>query len=126
MHDPGNRQVQLPAVLVNESEAFCLAFGNQCADEFTIIEVFYKFSRNYHGVTNLCYGTTICLLLFGNIRNYKLVKSKFEAHRWLDKKFDIQGVVFLTVFRLYIWYAERLSETYNEGDRVFYDAIKIV
>ena len=31
----------------------------------------------------------------------KLVKSRHKDHRWLDKKFDIQGVVFLAGSRLY-------------------------
>ena len=56
-----------------------------------------------------------------NIDN--LVKSHIEAARWLSKKFDIQGVVFLTVTRQYMWYVESLSKTYNAVDRTFYDAI---
>ena len=58
-----------------------------------------------------------------NIDN--LVKSHIEAARWLSKKFDIQGVVFLTVTRQYMWYVESLSKTYNAVDRTFYDAINI-
>ena len=54
-----------------------------------------------------------------------LVKSHIEAARWLSKKFDIQGVVFLTGTRLYMWYVESLSKTYNAVDRTFYDAIMI-
>jgi len=53
----------------------------------------------------------------------KLVKGRHEDHRWLDKKFDIQGVVFLAGSRQYIEYVESLPKTYNEGDRAFYDAI---
>ena len=54
----------------------------------------------------------------------KFVKSRYEDHRWLDKKVDIQSVVFLAGSRLYTWYVESLPKTYNEGDRAFYDAIK--
>ncbi|MDP3481041.1 MAG: hypothetical protein Q8R88_14835 [Desulfoprunum sp.] len=53
----------------------------------------------------------------------KLVKSRHKDHRWLDKKFDIQGVVFLAGFRQYIEYVESLPKTYNDVDRAFYDAI---
>ncbi len=53
----------------------------------------------------------------------KLAKSRLEAPRWLDKKFDIQGVVFLTGIQLYMQYVECLLTTYNEGDRTFCDAI---
>ena len=53
------------------------------------------------------------------------VKSRHEDHRWLDKKVDIRGVVFLAGSRLYTWYVESLLKTYNEGDRAFYDAIII-
>jgi len=56
----------------------------------------------------------------------KLVKSRHEDQRWLDKKFDIQGVVFLAGSRQYIEYVEGLPKTYNEGDRAFYDAIKFL
>ncbi len=55
----------------------------------------------------------------------ELVKSQAEAPRWLDKKVDIQGVVFLTGSRLYMWYVEGLSKNHNAGDRAFYDAIKV-
>ena len=55
----------------------------------------------------------------------ELAKSRHEDHRWLDKKFDIQGVVFLAGSRQYIEYVESLPKTYNEGDRAFYDAIKV-
>jgi hypothetical protein len=61
---------------------------------------------------------TVIYLLFD-----EFVKSQFEVPRWLDKKFDIQGVVFLAGPRLYMWYVEGTPETYNEGDRTFYDAI---
>ncbi len=53
----------------------------------------------------------------------KLVKSQGEEPRWLDKKFDIQGVVFLAGSRLYIRYVEGQPKTYNAGDQAFYDAI---
>jgi hypothetical protein len=52
-----------------------------------------------------------------------LVKSQYEVPRWLDKKFDIQGVVFLAGSLLYMQYVGGLPKTYNEGDRTFYDAI---
>ena len=55
----------------------------------------------------------------------ELAKSRHEDHRWLDKKFDIQGVVFLAGSRQYIEYVESLPKTYNEGDRAFYDAIMV-
>ncbi len=51
------------------------------------------------------------------------VKSPSKAPRWLSKKFDMQGVVFLTGVRQYIWYAERLSKTYNAADRTFCNTI---
>jgi hypothetical protein len=57
-------------------------------------------------------------------RNDGVVKSQGEAPRWLDKKFDIQGAVFLAGSRLYIWYVEGLPKICNAGDRTFYDAIK--
>jgi len=55
----------------------------------------------------------------------KLVKSRHEDQRWLDKKFDIQGVVFLAGSRQYTEYVESLPKTYNEGNRAFYDAINL-
>jgi hypothetical protein len=54
-----------------------------------------------------------------------LVKRSNKAPRWLWKKLDIEGVVFLAGFRLYMWYVEDLPKTYNEGDRAFYDAITV-
>ncbi len=52
-----------------------------------------------------------------------LAKSRFEAPRWLDKKFDMQGVEFWGGVQQYIRYVECLPKTYNEGDRTFCDAI---
>jgi hypothetical protein len=54
-----------------------------------------------------------------------LVKSPDKAPRWLSKKFDIQGVVFSTGLRQYMWYAEGLLKIYNAVDRSFCDAIKL-
>jgi hypothetical protein len=53
----------------------------------------------------------------------KLVKRSFEVPDGLVKKFNIRGVAFLEGSRLYMWYAEVLPKTYNEGDWTFYDAI---
>ena len=39
------------------------------------------------------------------------------------KKFDIQGVVFLSGPQPYMWYVEVLIKTYNAVDRTFYNAI---
>ncbi len=61
-----------------------------------------------------------CLL---KITDYNLVKSKRETLRWLDKKFDIQGVGFLQVLDNTMWYVEDLQKTYNAGDRIYCDAI---
>jgi hypothetical protein len=52
-----------------------------------------------------------------------LVKRSFKVLDGYVKKFDIQGVVFLTGTWLYMWYTKCLSKTYNAGDRTFYDAI---
>lgn len=51
------------------------------------------------------------------------VKSQYNVPGWLDKKFDMQGVVFLTGSRQYMQYVAGLSKTSNEGGRAFYDAI---
>jgi len=53
----------------------------------------------------------------------KLVKRSLEALDGYVKKFDIQGVVFLSGPQLYVWYVEVLIKTYNAGDWTFYDAI---
>ena len=37
----------------------------------------------------------------------------------------MQGVVFATGARQYMWYVELLAKTYNAGDQTFYDAIFI-
>jgi len=42
-----------------------------------------------------------------------------------SEKFDIRGMVFFSGPQLYIWYVEVLRKTHNEGDRTFYDAIRI-
>jgi len=34
--------------------------------------------------------------------------------------------VFFSGPQQYIWYVEVLRKTYNEGDRIFYDAIKFI
>ncbi len=52
----------------------------------------------------------------------KLAKSRHNALGWLDKKSDIQGVVFLAGIQLYVQYVEGMPKTYNAEDRIFYDA----
>ena len=42
------------------------------------------------------------------------------------EKFDIRGVVFFEVSRLYMWYVVKLHKTYNEVDQTFYESIKII
>ncbi len=42
----------------------------------------------------------------------KFAKSRHEAPRWLDKKPDIQGVVFLAGIQQYMRYVESLPKTY--------------
>ncbi len=54
-------------------------------------------------------------LLGSNLDN--LAKSRHEAPGWLDKKFDIQGVVFLAGLRLYMWYVEGLKKPHPAGDK---------
>ncbi len=58
-----------------------------------------------------------------DVNDNQLVKSQRVAPRWLDKKFDIQGAVFLAGSRQYIRYVEGLPKTCNAGNRTFYDAI---
>jgi len=52
-----------------------------------------------------------------------LAKSAFEVFGWLRKKFDIRGVVFFEVSRLYMSYVVKLPKTYNDVDRTFYESI---
>jgi len=66
------------------------------------------------------------VLLIGGLSEFDgLVKSPSHFKRWLSKKSDIQGVVFATEARRYMWYVELPAKTCNAGDQVFYDAIRV-
>lgn len=53
----------------------------------------------------------------------KLVKSKREFSRWLEKVFDMPGARFFSMFLAVLMICQELAKTYSVGYRTSYDAI---
>ena len=44
VNDPGDGQINLSTVLIDQTNPFRLAFGNESTDKFTVVKVFDEFS----------------------------------------------------------------------------------